>query len=282
MGQQLPVSPNAPESAPTPAVMPQHRPQASPSNADQVFTSQQVQAMLEARARELQQAADARLAEQSQQVQAMNDELSQLREFQRKQQEAENARQQAAADAQRVQDEEELSAKELLRQYRTESEQQLRQLQADIQARDALLAKERELQGIREHAARRIIEEGDNIMAQFHDYITVGATSIQQVEDNIKLAIAKTAAIVEEVRQAGIRRQSGMQPVGTGSGSYDYPGTAPGGTPPQYTAEQIAAMVPGSEEHLAARRQIAGLGPQGQLNIDQSGFPTNPRITAYG
>lgn len=257
------------------------QPPAPPGNPDQVFTSNQVQAMLEVRARELKQAADARLSEQSQQFQSLQDELAQLREFQSKQKDAETQRQQAAADEQRRKDEEELSAKELLRKYREESEQRLAEMQQQLATRDALLAKERELQAIRDHAARRILEAGDDIMPEFHDYITMGATSVEAVERNIEIAKQKTTAIVEGVRQAQVRRQSGLQPVGTGSGSYEYPGGNPG-TAPQYTPEQIAGMIPGSDEHLAARRQLAGLGPHGQMNTDVSGFPTDPRMTAFG
>lgn len=257
-------------------------PPAAPSGAhDQVFTSQQVQAMLEVRARELQQAADARLSKQSEQFKSLQDELGQLREFQTRQQDEEKQRQQAITDAQRLKDEEELSAKELLRKYREESEERLAAMKQELATRDALLAKERELQAIREHASRRILEAGDDIMPEFHDYITMGATSVEAVERNIEIAKQKTTAIVEGVRQAQVRRQSGLQPVGTGSGSYEYPG-GNSGTVPQYSAEQIAGMIPGSEEHLAARRQLAGLGSQGQMNTDVSGFPADPRMTAFG
>lgn len=272
MGQQLP------DPAPTPAAMPQHR-----AAGDDVFSAAQVQAMLEARARELTQAADARLAEQSGQFQALNDELSQLREFRKQQQDAETERQRAAAEAQRAKDEEELSSKALLRQYREESEAKFTQMQRDMAAKDALLAKERELQGIRDRAARAIAEAGDDIMSQFHDYILAGAVSVEDVDRNITIAKKKTADIVEEVRQAEIRRQAGGQPVSTGSGSYEYPGTAPG-TSVQYTPEQIMGMAPGSPEHLAARQQLAGLGGAAPANryTDNSGFPTDPRMTAFG
>jgi len=274
MGQQLPT----PEPQPTPAAMPQHRPAQNP---DEVFTSAQVRAMIEANARELQQAADARLSDQSKQFQSLNDELSRLREYQKAQQDAEAARAKAAEDAQRAKEEEELSAKQLLVKYRQESEAQLRQLREDVSTRDALLAKERELQAIREHAQRLILAAGDEIMPEFHDYITAGVTSVKQVEDNIEIAKRKTAAIVEGVRQAQTRYQAGLQPVGTGSGSYEYPGA--GGNAPQYTAEQINGMIPGSPEHMAAR-QMAGLGsPQGVARpVDASGFPTDSRMTAFG
>lgn len=270
MGQQLPEPP------PTPAAMPQHR-----VPADDVFSAAQVQAMLETRARELQQAADARLSEHSAQVQALNTELAELRQFQQVQKDAETARARAAEDAQRARDEEELSAKQLLAKYRQESEARYAQMQSEMAAKDALLAKEREFQAIRDHAARRIAEAGDDIMPQFHDYILAGVTSAEDVERNIAIAKQKTSDIVEEVRQAEIRRQSGLQPAGTGSGSYEYPGT--GGSAPQYTAEQIAAMAPGSQEHMAARQRIAGLGGRPDVRFtDASGFPTDPRMTAFG
>lgn len=275
MGDQLPQPP-----APTPLSMPQQRPApANPSQPDSLFSGQQVQAMLETHAREIRQASEARLSEQSQQFQALQSELAGLREFQAQQQAAEEERLRQIADAQRAKDEEDLTAKQLLSRYRQESESELRKLREELAARDALLTKERELQGIRDHAARRIVEEGDAIMPQFHDYVSLGATSVEAVEQNIELARRKTAAIVEEVRQAEIRRQSGLTPVSTGSGSYEYPGTIPGGQQ-QYTAEQISAMVPGSEEHMAVRR-AHGLGAHSQ-QADISGFPSNPRMTAFG
>ena len=277
MSEQLPE-------VPTPAAMPQQRAvTAAPAGADSVFSAAQVQAMLEARDREVRQAADARLSEQSRQFQSLNDELARLREFQKTQQDAEEVRVKAIEDARRAKEEEELSSKQLLMKYRTESEQQLAKLREDLATRDALLAKERELQSIREHAQRLILAAGDDIMPEFHDYITAGVTSIAQVEDNIEIAKRKTAAIVEGVRQAQTRYQSGLQPAGTGSGSYEYPGSVPGNAP-QYTAEQIAGMAPGSEEHLAARRQLAGLGSQQGISrhVDASGFPTDSRMTAFG
>ena len=72
-----------------------------------------------------------------------------------------------------------------------------------------------------------------------------------------------------------------MQPAGAASGTYDYPGTAPGQAQQQYTAEQIAQMVPGSPEHQAARQQF-GLSGQVQASNNVSGFPTDPRMTAFG
>lgn len=275
MGQQLP------QPVPTPLDMPQQQPAGPGQNPDDIFSAQQVQAMLDARARELQQAADARLSEQSKQFSALNDELARLREFQAQQQAAEEDKRRAIEEEQRRKDEEELSAKQLLTKYRQESETQLRKLQEELAARDALLVKERELQAIRDHASRRVMEEGDNIMPQFHDYITVAATSLEAVERNIEIAKNKTAAIVEDVRQAGIRRQSGLQPVSAGSGSYDYPGVASGGQA-SYTAEQIAGMTPGSPEHLAARQALAGLGGHPAQHVDASGFPTDPRMTLFG
>lgn len=266
---------------PSPLDMPQHQPAPAPANPDQLFTSAQVRAMLDTHSRELQQTADARFSEQSQQFQSLQAELAGLRSYQQQQVDAETERQKQIADAQRKKDEEELSAKELLRKYREESEQRLAQMQQELATRDALLAKERELQAIRDHAARRIVEEADNILPQFHDYISLGVTSADQVEANIEIAKRKTAAIVEDVRQAEIRRQSGGQPVSTGSGSYEYPGAVPGGAPQTYTAEQIAQMVPGSPEHLAARQQMTGRG-QPSTRVDLSGFPSDPRMTAFG
>lgn len=262
----------------TPLSMPQTRqPAASP---DEFFTAGQVKEMIDARARELQQAADARLSEATRPVQALQDELAQLREYQSQQQAAETARQKAIDDAQRRKDEDELSAKQLLAKYREESEERMRQMQDQLAARDALLAKEKELSALREYTSRRILEEGDAIMPQFADYIGIGITTAEDVDRNIEIAKRKTAAIVEEVKQAQIGQRAGMQPAGTGSGTYDYPGTAPGQAQ-QYTAEQIAQMVPGSPEHQAARQQF-GLGGQVQANSNVSGFPTDPRMTAFG
>lgn len=262
----------------TPLSMPQTRPAEPANSPDEFFTASQVRTMIDHRAEELQKAADARLTEATRPVQALQDELAQLREYQSAQQAADDARRKAIEDAQRAKDEEELSAKQLLARYREESEQKLAQMQSDLAARDALLAKERELAALRDYASRRIMEAGDAIMPQFADYITLGIASSSDVDRNIEIAKAKTAAIVEEVKQAQIGQRAGMQPAGTGSGTFDYPGTAPGQQ--QYTAEQITQMVPGSPEHLAARQQHPAFNGQEQNNM--SGFPTDPRMTAFG
>ena len=265
----------------TPLSMPQTRPAAPANSPDEFFTASQVRTMIEHRAEELQKAADARLTEATRPVQALQDELAQLREYQSAQQAADDARRKAIEDAQRAKDEEELSAKQLLARYREESEQKLAQMQSDLAARDALLAKERELAALRDYASGRIMEAGDAIMPQFADYITLGIASTGDVDRNIEIAKAKTAAIVEEVKQAQTGQRAAMQPVGASSGTFDYPGTAPGQQQQQYTAEQIAQMVPGSPEHQAARQQY-GLNGQAQNNSNMSGFPTDPRMTAFG
>ena len=264
----------------TPLSMPSNRPVHITPSPDEFFTADQVKAMIDRRAQELQQAADARLSEATRPVQALQEELAQIREFQSQQQAAEAARKKAIEDAQRQKDQDELSAKELLVRYQEESEHKLAQMQDQLAARDALLAKEKELSALRDYASRRILEEGDAVMPQFADYIGIGVTTPEDVDRNIETAKRKTAAIVEEVKQAQTSQRAGMQPAGVGSGSYEYPGTAPG-QQQQYTAEQIAQMVPGSPEHQAARQQY-GLNGQAQNNSNVSGFPTDPRMTAFG
>jgi hypothetical protein len=278
MGQQLPPP------AATPLDMPQHRPAGTAPDA--VFSRSQVEEIMRQHAAELRQAAEARLPELSAQFQALQQELASIKADQeQKAAEREQRRLEAASrrdERRKEREAEELSAKQLLQKYRAETEKQVRKLHEELAARDALLAKEREFAAIRDHAARRIAEEADSIDPRFHDYILPGATCIEDVERNIETAKQKTAAIVEEVRQAEIRRQANGKPVSTGSGSYDYPGAAPGAAP-QYTAEQIAGMIPGSPEHLAARQQLAGLGRHpAQQHMDPSGFPTDPRMTAFG
>ena len=265
------------QSPATPLSMPQTRPAASP---DEFFTADQVKSMIDQRARELQHAADARLSEATKPVQALQEELAQLREFQSQQQAAEAARKKAIEDAQRQKDEDELSARQLLVKYREENEVKLAQMQDQLAARDALLAKEKELTALRDYTTRRILEEGDAIMPQFTDYIGIGVTTPEDVDRNIETAKRKTAAIVEDVRQAQIGQRAGMQPASAASGSYDYPDAA-AAQQQQYTAEQIAQMVPGSPEHQAVRQQY-GLNGQVQNNNNVSGFPTDPRMTAFG
>lgn len=262
----------------TPLSMPQARPVPA-AGPDEFFTADQVKAMIDRRAAELQQAADARLSEATGPVRALQEELVQLREFQSQQQAAEAARQKAIDDAARQKEEDELSARQLLVKYREENEAKLAQMQDQLAARDALLAKEKELSALRDYASRRILEEGDSIMPQFTDYIGIGVTATEDVDRNIETAKRKTAAIVEDVRQAQLGQRAGMQPASTASGTYDYPDAA-AAQQQQYTAEQIAQMVPGSPEHLAARQQHPAFNGSQQNNV--SGFPTDPRMTAFG
>ena len=64
-------------------------------------------------------------------------------------------------------------------------------MQYHLAARDALLAKEKELAALRDYASRRIMEEGDAIMPQFADYITIGIATTSDVDRNIEIAKAK-------------------------------------------------------------------------------------------
>lgn len=165
--------------------------------------------------------------------------------------------QQAAAEAERLRQESELSANERIAQElartNTTWEQRFAEIEAERQNERALLTKESEFRALEDYKARRRAEESDNIVPQFLDLVS-GNTK-EQVDASIQDMIARSAALVADLQaqQQGQRRQIPL-PV-TGAPSGDIPG-GPDDARVSFTPEQLASM--DMSEYAAMRSQLLG------------------------
>lgn len=176
-------------------------------------------------------------------------ELAELRTFREQQQAAAQAEADRVAEAERKAAEAEMDAKQLLDTRTQEFERQFMEMRQEMALRDALLQKERERGELMAYIQRRVAEERDEIAPELIDYI--GGESSEMVEASIATAKAKTASILEGVRQAQTQFRQEMPGVSTGAGNIG-PVDSAGGQR-QYTADEIAAMSPASPEYQKLR-----------------------------
>lgn len=190
-------------------VTPQHAP--APVNSanlphEDVFTAEQVAAIRQQEKNKLYPQIDGlkekleALERQTAAFQADKDEAArQLAE-----------QQHAAQEAQRIREESELSAKELLLVKEKEFNARFEQMQAETQSRldalqherdmaAALLVKEQEFHALNVFKQRRLAEEADNIAPIFTDMVT-GNTE-EEIERSISLLVAKTSDMMEAIQQ---------------------------------------------------------------------------------
>lgn len=112
----------------------------------------------------------------------------------------------AAAEAQRLREESEMDAKQLVQRTREEFETQLAEVRQEAEQTRLILEMERKFAALNAYATRRINEEMEQqtIMPELLDLIA-GDTE-EQIEESIAFAKAKTAAIVASV-QATLQQQ---------------------------------------------------------------------------
>lgn len=196
------------------------------------------------------------------QAEEFQQEIKELRKFQRSFEKAEADKQKAIEEAQRIKAESELSAKELAEKYRAESEQRIAQLAETQNQERAILAKELDFMKLQNYAQRRVAEEeaAGTIAPELKDFI--GGDTPEDIEASIEIVKAKTAQIVENMRQAGIRQRQGMPGVAPSAGTngitqLDQP------TDRQYSADDIKGMSFGEYAELRKRIGMPGLSGRG-------------------
>lgn len=231
-------------SANVPAPPQQVTPQAPPQ---QYFTAEDLE-----RAR--QQEKDklyARLETADQRVQAFQTDLESMKAERQAEKDALKAQQDAAAEAQRLADEEKLSVTELLAKRDNEWQAEKTALREQMETERVIAQRDRELFQLQAFIQRRVAEEvaQDSIAPEFIDLIT--GNNEAEVEASITRMKEKTASIV-----------AGMGGQRTPASS---PGVSPAGFAPsgpldnitgtrQYTAEQIKAM--NAQEYAQFRAQV--------------------------
>lgn len=189
-------------------------------------------------------------------------EIKELRKFQKNFEKAEADKQKAIDEAQRIKEESELSAKQLAEKYRSESEQRIADLAQQQERERDLLAKELEFMKLQNYAQRRVAEEeaAGTIAPELKDFI--GGDTPEQIEASIEIVKNKTAQIVENMRQAGIRQRQGMPGVAPSAGTngitqLDQP------TDRQYSDTDIKGMSMSEYAELRKRVGVPGMSGRG-------------------
>lgn len=199
----------------------------------------------------------------------MEAEVKRLKEIEERAAQAEVKRQAEIDKAKKKAEEAELSAKELLdkrqREWqeqleatRAEQAAQLAQIQEQQRLQQAMWEKEREMAALQIYIRDAVAANQDQIAPELIDLI--GGNTKEEVDASIADMIARTARIVEGMRQATVAARAGMPGTAPSAGAT---GLTPGldtGTQ-QLTADDIKNM---SMQDFAALRQKAGMGSMGQ------------------
>jgi hypothetical protein len=182
---------------------------------------------------------------------AMEDELKELRKFQKAQEKIEADRMKAIEDAQRAKEEAEMSAKDFAARSREEMERRVAELQAENETRIAIMEQQVKFSNLQAYIQRRVVEERETIAPELIDFIT--GNDEAEVESSIELLKAKTTQImgnIQAAQQAARTRMPGVAPSSGTNGvtPLDQPGDR------QVTAEDIRGM--SMQEFAALRKKL--------------------------
>jgi hypothetical protein len=150
----------------------------------------------------------------------------------------------------------------------------LRQMRQEIDQKDRQIEQQRQRAEMMGYIARRRAEERDAVAPELLSYVQ--GDSVEEVEQSIGRARAKTADILEGVRQA----TESIAPAGFPQVPQPQAQPQPQPQPQQLTLEQRQALSPytlgqlkavevGSPEHMALRRQFGMTRGRGRGLFDQ-------------
>lgn len=179
------------------------------------------------------------LSKSDERTKAMQDELKELRAFQKKQEKSEADRLAAVDKAKKEAEEAELTAKQMIDKRQEEWNSQFQSFQSQAQQEQALLKKELEFMQLQNHIQRRVSEESDSIAPELMDFIT--GNTVEEVEASIERVKEKTSQLVESMKAAQTRQRAQMPGVSPSAGTnatgpMDQPGDR------QLSDEDIAGM----------------------------------------
>lgn len=171
---------------------------------------------------------------------------------------AEEEAQQAAAEAERLRQEAEMSAADRVQAMQTDMDRRFAQIELDRAQERALWDKETEFRSLEDYKGRRRAEEADNIIPQFMDLIT--GNNPEQVEASIEDMKQRSATLLAEIQgaQAVPVRQTPGLPV-TGAPSVDMARMGEEGRR-TFTTQELADMP--MEEYQVYRQQLMGAASQ--------------------
>jgi hypothetical protein len=133
-------------------------------------------------------------------LEKMNSELEILRKEREERISAEERESQAAAEAARLQEEQEMDLRSLLEKRDQEWQQRLDEIKAEQERDRALLEQERQYAELTAYQAQRLEEERDNILPELLDLVT-GSTP-QEIDASIESLKERSDRIFESAQQA--------------------------------------------------------------------------------
>lgn len=213
--------------------------QPTPSGTSRFYSEEDYKAAIEAARQQEKDKLYGRISQNDDRYKALNAEVSELRKTAKAAEKAEADRQSAVAAERKKAEEAEMTAKDLIERRQAEYNTQLELLRAEQASQVALVQKELEYTRLQAYIQRRVNEESDSIAPELLDFID--GNTPEAVEASIERVKAKTAQIVENMRQAGIRHRAQMPGVAPASGANGVtPMDAPGDR--QLSDKDIAAM----------------------------------------
>lgn len=206
IGDQNP-NPGAQPPIPSPAAF-QHG-----ATGEQMFTA----AQLEAARKQEKDKLYAQIQALQEQQKTANDTLAAIQKAKDDEVAAAQAAAAEKAEEQRKKAEQEMSAKQLLEQKLAETtqtwEQKFQQMEQERAQEKALLEKERAYQGLVDYRNKSIVDAGDAIAPQFHDFIQ-GETQ-EQIDAGIARAKAATESLTAQFQEVQKQQLAQMRGVST-------------------------------------------------------------------
>jgi hypothetical protein len=195
-------------------------------------------------------------------LKTLQDEVAKLTQEREAKAAAEQKARDDAEAAARKKFEEEASARELLEQYRQETEARIAQMEQERLQERAFLEKEKEFATIQAYITKRASEEVNKTIAPELIDLISGNTP-EQIEASITTLQAKSQAIVESMRQAQLDLRSQQRGVSTAGYAATGPLDNNSGTR-SFTAEEIRDMP--MAEYAQYRAALMGSASQNQQN----------------
>jgi hypothetical protein len=225
----------------------------APGGTDKFFSKEQVDEMLNSARTQERDKLYPQLSKADERQKAMDDELKELRKFQKAQEKTEADRLAQIEAERKKASEAEMSAKEFAEHLRQETDARFAEMQAERERSEAMYQQELKYMRMQNYIQRRVVEESESIAPELVDFIT--GEDETSVEASIEMLKAKTAQIVENMRQAGLRQRSQMPGVAPAAGTNGVgPMDAQGDR--QVSAQEIAGM---SMSDYAALRKRVGM-----------------------
>lgn len=168
---------------------------------------------------------------------------------------AEETAQQAAAEAERLRQEAEMTANDRIAQVQSETQRRFAEIEQDRARERALWDKENEYRALEDYKARLRLENADNIVPQFIDFIS--GNSKEQIDASVVDLIARSEALTAQIQHdMGLAQQQQRRSVGmpvTGGPPVDMARMGEEGTR-SFTDAELRAMP--MEEYSALRPQL--------------------------